>query len=209
MITWIRVQLNVLSTLQVEKIGVFLWMRVLCFLCLKNWITGRPKMQSLVLPLLHGDDMTEAEVGKTVCWLLYGQTLPYGHFILMDSLLCPMEEKAPTFSLNTTLFNTDTFYDGVWLYFNFRRSLLQLSQVCGIINSEDVTNGKQCPPRDYTFFMKIKIHLIWLCLPTVSCLWFQVVIRQGQLLCGVLDKAHYGPTPFGLVHCCQEVYSIL
>ena len=35
-----------------------------------------------------------------------------------------------------------------------------------------------------------------------------MVIRQGQLLSGVLDKAHYGPTPFGLVHCCQEVYSI-
>ena len=36
-----------------------------------------------------------------------------------------------------------------------------------------------------------------------------MVIRQGQLLSGVLDKAHYGPTPFGLVHCCQEVYSII
>ena len=33
----------------------------------------------------------------------------------------------------------------------------------------------------------------------------QVVIRQGQLLCGVLDKAHYGATPFSLVHCCHEV----
>ncbi|CAH3130589.1 unnamed protein product [Porites lobata] len=60
----------------------------------KNWITGKPKMQFLGIPLLHGDDMSEAEV----------------------------------------------------------------------------------------------------------------VIRQGQLLCGVLDKAHYGPTPFGLVHCCQELY---
>jgi len=34
----------------------------------------------------------------------------------------------------------------------------------------------------------------------------QVVIRQGELMCGVLDKAHYGPTPFGLVHCCNELY---
>ncbi|KAL9951314.1 hypothetical protein ACROYT_G043957 [Oculina patagonica] len=34
----------------------------------------------------------------------------------------------------------------------------------------------------------------------------EVVIRQGQLLCGVLDKAHYGPTPFSLVHCCHELY---
>ena len=46
---------------------------------------------------------------------------------------------------------------------------------------------------------------------TASCpvdivlMCMQVVIRQGQLLCGVLDKAHYGPTPFGLVHCCHEV----
>ncbi|XP_052238308.1 DNA-directed RNA polymerase I subunit RPA1-like isoform X3 [Dreissena polymorpha] len=33
-----------------------------------------------------------------------------------------------------------------------------------------------------------------------------VVIRHGELLCGVLDKGHYGPTPFGLVHCCYELY---
>lgn len=32
-----------------------------------------------------------------------------------------------------------------------------------------------------------------------------VHIHQGELLCGVLDKGHYGPTPFGLVHCCYEV----
>ena len=36
-------------------------------LCLKNWITGKPKMQFLGIPLLHGDDMSEAEVGKAVC----------------------------------------------------------------------------------------------------------------------------------------------
>ncbi|XP_006900430.1 PREDICTED: DNA-directed RNA polymerase I subunit RPA1 [Elephantulus edwardii] len=34
----------------------------------------------------------------------------------------------------------------------------------------------------------------------------QVVIRDGELLCGVLDKAHYGSSAFGLVHCCCEVY---
>ena len=52
-----------------------------CFmlLCLKNWITGKPKTQFLGIPLLHGDDMSEAEVGKTVCLLLHSQTLPYGH----------------------------------------------------------------------------------------------------------------------------------
>ncbi len=33
----------------------------------------------------------------------------------------------------------------------------------------------------------------------------EVVIRQGQLLVGVLDKGHYGNTPYGLVHCCYEV----
>ncbi|XP_048588420.1 DNA-directed RNA polymerase I subunit RPA1 isoform X2 [Nematostella vectensis] len=34
----------------------------------------------------------------------------------------------------------------------------------------------------------------------------EVVIRDGHLLCGVLDKAHYGNTPYGLVHCCNELY---
>ncbi|XP_053314114.1 DNA-directed RNA polymerase I subunit RPA1 [Spea bombifrons] len=34
----------------------------------------------------------------------------------------------------------------------------------------------------------------------------QVIIRNGELLCGVLDKAHYGSSPFGLVHCCYELY---
>ena len=32
-----------------------------------------------------------------------------------------------------------------------------------------------------------------------------VVFRHGELLQGVLDKAHYGPSPYGLVHCCYEV----
>lgn len=35
---------------------------------------------------------------------------------------------------------------------------------------------------------------------------FQVVIRQGELLVGVLDKAHYGSSAYGLVHCCYELY---
>lgn len=34
----------------------------------------------------------------------------------------------------------------------------------------------------------------------------EVVIREGQLLCGVLDKQHYGATPYGLVHCVYELY---
>ncbi|XP_055974137.1 DNA-directed RNA polymerase I subunit RPA1 [Sorex fumeus] len=34
----------------------------------------------------------------------------------------------------------------------------------------------------------------------------QVIIRAGELLCGVLDKAHYGSSAYGLVHCCYEVY---
>nr|XP_023655802.1 DNA-directed RNA polymerase I subunit RPA1 [Paramormyrops kingsleyae] len=34
----------------------------------------------------------------------------------------------------------------------------------------------------------------------------QVVIRQGELLVGVLDKAHYGSSAYGLVHCCHELY---
>uniref|UniRef100_H3CXM9 DNA-directed RNA polymerase subunit n=1 Tax=Tetraodon nigroviridis TaxID=99883 RepID=H3CXM9_TETNG len=34
----------------------------------------------------------------------------------------------------------------------------------------------------------------------------QVVICQGELLVGVLDKAHYGSSAYGLVHCCYELY---
>ncbi|XP_067838456.1 DNA-directed RNA polymerase I subunit RPA1 [Heptranchias perlo] len=34
----------------------------------------------------------------------------------------------------------------------------------------------------------------------------KVVIQEGELLCGVLDKAHYGSSAYGLVHCCQELY---
>ncbi|XP_063046574.1 DNA-directed RNA polymerase I subunit RPA1 [Engraulis encrasicolus] len=34
----------------------------------------------------------------------------------------------------------------------------------------------------------------------------QVIIRQGELLIGVLDKAHYGSSAYGLVHCCYELY---
>ncbi|EFA05003.1 DNA-directed RNA polymerase I subunit RPA1-like Protein [Tribolium castaneum] len=34
----------------------------------------------------------------------------------------------------------------------------------------------------------------------------EVVIRGGELLVGVLDKTHYGATPYGLVHCMYELY---
>lgn len=34
----------------------------------------------------------------------------------------------------------------------------------------------------------------------------EVIFRQGELLSGVLDKAHYGATQFGLIHCCFELY---
>ncbi|OWK62441.1 DNA-directed RNA polymerase I subunit RPA1 [Lonchura striata] len=38
------------------------------------------------------------------------------------------------------------------------------------------------------------------------CFIFQVIIRDGELLCGVLDKAHFGSSAYGLVHCCYEIY---
>ncbi|KAL3272242.1 hypothetical protein HHI36_022725 [Cryptolaemus montrouzieri] len=34
----------------------------------------------------------------------------------------------------------------------------------------------------------------------------EVIIRQGELLTGVLDKTHYGATPYGLIHCIYELY---
>ena len=33
-----------------------------------------------------------------------------------------------------------------------------------------------------------------------------MIIREGELLCGVLDKAHYGSSAYSLVHCCYEIY---
>nr|XP_033343116.1 DNA-directed RNA polymerase I subunit RPA1 [Megalopta genalis] len=34
----------------------------------------------------------------------------------------------------------------------------------------------------------------------------EVIIRNGELLCGILDKTHYGATSFGLIHCVYELY---
>lgn len=33
-----------------------------------------------------------------------------------------------------------------------------------------------------------------------------IFYRQGELLCGVLDKSHYGASQYGLIHCCYELY---
>ncbi|NWR85762.1 RPA1 polymerase, partial [Furnarius figulus] len=52
----------------------------------------------------------------------------------------------------------------------------------------------------------------WVKGPTNRCLNLdsmcesQVIIRNGELLCGVLDKAHFGSSAYGLVHCCYEIY---
>ncbi|NXH11506.1 RPA1 polymerase, partial [Bucco capensis] len=44
------------------------------------------------------------------------------------------------------------------------------------------------------------------CLRLDSMCESQVIIRNGELLCGVLDKAHFGSSAYGLVHCCYELY---
>lgn len=44
------------------------------------------------------------------------------------------------------------------------------------------------------------------CSPFLVTFPAQVIIREGELLCGVLDKAHYGSSAYGLVHCCYEIY---
>ncbi|KFO72531.1 DNA-directed RNA polymerase I subunit RPA1, partial [Cuculus canorus] len=44
------------------------------------------------------------------------------------------------------------------------------------------------------------------CLNLDSMCESQVIIRSGELLCGVLDKAHFGSSAYGLVHCCYEIY---
>lgn len=39
----------------------------------------------------------------------------------------------------------------------------------------------------------------------------EVIIRGGDIVAGVLDKTHFGATPFGLIHCMYEVcvFSVL
>lgn len=34
----------------------------------------------------------------------------------------------------------------------------------------------------------------------------EVIIRGGELLVGILDKTHYGATPYGLIHCMYDLY---
>lgn len=34
----------------------------------------------------------------------------------------------------------------------------------------------------------------------------EVILRGGELLVGILDKTHYGATPYGLIHCIYELY---
>lgn len=34
----------------------------------------------------------------------------------------------------------------------------------------------------------------------------EVIIRGGELVVGILDKTHYGATPYGLIHCMYELY---
>lgn len=34
----------------------------------------------------------------------------------------------------------------------------------------------------------------------------EVLIRNGELVTGVLDKSHYGATPYSLIHCMYELY---
>lgn len=36
----------------------------------------------------------------------------------------------------------------------------------------------------------------------------EVIIRDGELLVGILDKTHYGATPYGLIHCMYEVRTL-
>uniref|UniRef100_T1JBE4 DNA-directed RNA polymerase I subunit RPA1 n=1 Tax=Strigamia maritima TaxID=126957 RepID=T1JBE4_STRMM len=73
------------------------------------------------------------------------------------------------------------------------KPLITLEGVSKIANK----SWQKFPPREWTTGGKIVE-------PDMS--EYEVIIRNGQLLCGVLDKAHYGPTAFGLIHCCYELY---
>ncbi|XP_010147056.1 PREDICTED: DNA-directed RNA polymerase I subunit RPA1, partial [Eurypyga helias] len=70
---------------------------------------------------------------------------------------------------------------------------------------------ENCVPLNLTGKAKIDGRA-WVETPANSCLNLgsmcesRVIIRNGELLCGVLDKAHFGSSAYGLVHCCYEVY---
>lgn len=34
----------------------------------------------------------------------------------------------------------------------------------------------------------------------------EVIIRSGELMVGIMDKTHYGATPYGLIHSMYELY---
>ena len=50
-----------------------------------------------------------------------------------------------------------------------------------------------------------KMRMVWPLKNDVDMSETEVIFRQGELLCGILDKAAYGPSAFGLVHACFEV----
>ena len=58
----------------------------------------------------------------------------------------------------------------------------------------DIGVGQSCPSQARSDYIGCGVHPI-----------VQVVVREGELLCGVLDKSQIGPSQFGLAHCCYEV----
>ena len=75
------------------------------------------------------------------------------------------------------------------------------------ISSQEWGRGKRCGqfPRD-TIMTESEVQPHSQCLTERQVVWLQVVFREGQLLCGVLDKTQLGASQFGFVHSCQELY---
>ncbi|XP_077865105.1 DNA-directed RNA polymerase I subunit RPA1-like [Saccoglossus kowalevskii] len=67
------------------------------------------------------------------------------------------------------------------------------------------TNNQYLVPKDCTPLSGlIQDHMVSGVRITIRGRFFNSVFLRG--FCGVLSKARYGPTPYGLVHCCHELY---
>ncbi|KAH7726241.1 DNA-directed RNA polymerase I subunit A1 [Aphelenchoides avenae] len=124
-------------------------------------------------------------------------------------------------TLKDRFFNREDFMHLVLAAFSETTQRLKIPPPT-ILKPEKLWTGKQvvtaillnnipdgCPPINLTGKAKTGVKC-WQVRghqpPKFSMSESEVIIRGGELLNGVLDKAHYGATQFGLIHCCYELY---
>ncbi|CAJ0960345.1 unnamed protein product, partial [Mesorhabditis belari] len=124
-------------------------------------------------------------------------------------------------TLRGRMFNREDFMHLVLAAFSETTQRLEIPPPC-MIKPERLWSGKQvistivlnCIPAGYP-----KVNLTGKAKTPVKC-WkvrekdpptfrmseSEVIFRQGELLCGVLDKNHFGASEFGLTHCFFDLY---